>query len=90
MTRYRSSVPGFREAERRAHDERVGEVTGLRGVLDQALYAVKRDGSPDFQIRLKAAALLLNAPPDEGDPNAPVVIRERIYEATVAAVEERA
>ncbi len=47
ITRYRA-VPGFTEAERRAHNERVGEETGLRGVLDQALYAVKRDGSPDF------------------------------------------
>ncbi|HXH89753.1 MAG TPA: helix-turn-helix domain-containing protein [Gaiellaceae bacterium] len=86
ITRYRA-VPGFTEAERRAHNERVGEETGLRGVLDQALYAVKRDGSPDFQIRLKAAALLLNAPPDEGDPNTPVIVRERIYDQAIEAVQ---
>lgn len=79
ITRWRA-LPEFKIAEREARADHMAErPNGIRAVLEQALHACKANGQPDYGTRLRAAALLLGAPPAEPDPNEPVIIERRIY-----------
>jgi hypothetical protein len=56
------SLPGFRDETEREPDPSV------RGALEEALTAVKRDGAPDHAIRIAAArALIALRPEAEGE-----------------------
>ena len=85
LTRWRK-LPAFREAETRARADFLAErPSGIRAVLEQALHATKRNGEPDFPVRLRAAQLLLGAPPEQ-DPSTPVEPRiVKIYADRVKA-----
>lgn len=87
LTRWRK-VPGFSEAERRAHQEHVGEIDGIRTVLENALIARKRNGEPDYATRLRAAALLLGQPPEPAEP--PKVLRQYVYRDRIEELERAA
>lgn len=67
-----TGVPGFREAVHAGQAE-TGDPTALE-TLRGALRASRRDGSPDWSIRLQAARALLHAPPEPDEPAAKPII----------------
>ena len=80
--------PQFRELEQRARETTLSANPTVRATLEAALAAVNpRTGAPDWSTRVQAARILLGAPPDEGETNAPVVVRERIYDQAIEAVQ---
>lgn len=69
----------FQAAVRRERERALNERPTARAVLEAALHARLRDGSPDWTNRVKAAALLLKEPPEpEEEKGSAVVIR--VYE----------
>jgi hypothetical protein len=73
-------LPAFQAAERAARADHLAErPNGIRAVLEQALHATKANGEPDYSTRLKAAGLLLGAPPDDPDDGQPVVVKKTIF-----------
>ena len=78
LTRWRSTVPGFKVAEQGAHEERLGEVTDLRATLEAALVATRRDGTPEWNTRMRAAQLLLAVPEHSADFRIPAAVTVRI------------
>jgi len=80
--------PQFREMERRARETTLNANPTVRATLEAALVATNpKTGAPDWPTRVQAARILLGAPPEEGDPSEPIVIRERIYDQAIEAVQ---
>lgn len=65
----------FRGAVKLARGKALDEQPTARAVLEAALHARLRDGSPDWTNRVKAASLLMKEPPEPEDAEAAVVIR---------------
>jgi hypothetical protein len=79
LTRWRK-LPVFQAAERAARADHLAErPNGIRAVLEQALHACRDNGTPDYATRLRAAGLLLGAPPEDPGEGQPVVVRKTIY-----------
>lgn len=83
VTRWRTEPDFLRALESARADYMAERPNGIRAVLDQALYAIKRNGEPDYPTRIQAARILLGAPQEEAE--APTVIREVIYADRLAA-----
>jgi hypothetical protein len=58
----------FAAIARERRDALLSEIPNAKATLEAALYATKDDGSPDWQVRVKAAQLLMTTADPEGPP----------------------
>jgi hypothetical protein len=69
LERWKVTNPEFASAIKATRDKLLDEVPTAKAVAEAALSATKKDGTPDWSIRVAAARLLITgAAPDAPDP----------------------
>jgi hypothetical protein len=81
LERWKSDLPEFASAVKAARDKVLDEVPVAKAVAEAALSATKRNGDPDWTVRIQAARLLMAGAgaeaPDPTDAPQPTVIYVR-------------
>lgn len=72
-------LPEFERLVRQRREAQLAESPSTRDVLESAMSATRKDGSEDWQTRLKAVELLVKSEPKEAAPNGDGQRETRIY-----------
>ena len=78
VSRWRGD-PDFEALVRRSREAMLDDAPTVRSTLEAALLATRRDGSPDWNARVQAARILMQAPPEQEPEAERTVIT--LYEA---------